>query len=82
MDTKSAYGGYEKWQEIASVRLSLEKTFCNPNLGGIRVSRVPSIFSGLKRFGLTSPLATFHTMHKRCLCPYVQIRRASRFGYE
>ena len=50
MDTKSAYGGYEKWQEIASVRLSLEKTFCNPNLGGIRVSRVPSIFSGLKLF--------------------------------
>ena len=80
MDTDSAYGGYEKWQEIASVRLSLEKTFATLILVGLGF--LGFLLSSPDSNCLTIPLATFHTMHKRCLCPYVQIRRASRFGYE
>ena len=79
MDTDSAYGGYEKWQEIASVRLSLEKTFATLILVGLGF--LGFLLSSPDSNCLTSPLATFHTMHKRYLYPCVQIHRASGYEY-
>ena len=79
MDTNSACVGYETWQEIAPVRRSLEKTFTTLIFVGLGL--LGFLLSSLDSNGLTSPLAAFHTMHKRCLYPYVLIRWVSGFGY-
>ena len=50
MDTDSACGSYEVWLADFVSQAEFGEDIPSPNLGGIRVSRVPSIFSGLKLF--------------------------------